>query len=174
MIRNLFGLNKNFKILIGYGSMTGAAESISEILLNKLIQKFYHVDRKELNNVEINTLSEYDYIIILLSTTGDGEQPDNAMKFYKKLRKDREINLEEQEYAILGLGSTDYNNFCHASKCLYRIFKRLKMKPFIDIEYADDATGLEAVVEPWLEKIVSYLFDERQKVSNWFIKSMSS
>ena len=143
--------------------MTGTAESISEILLNKLKKKFYYVDLKKLNNVEIVKLDVYDYIIIFLSTTGDGEQPDNAIKFFKKIRKYKETKLENKKYAILGLGSSDYNNFCHASKCLYRVFKRLKMKEFINIEYADDATGLEIIVEPWLDKVVSYLFDEKNK-----------
>ena len=173
MLSYLFGSNKNFKILIAYCSVTGNAENIAKILLERLRKRFNNIFIKELNNVEIDNLNQYDYIIIIISTTGDGEYPDNSRLFCKKIRKYRENKIENLKVAMLGLGSTDYNNFCHASKCLDRILKRLKIKYFMDVEYADDAIGLECIVEPWMNKVVEFLFNEHSKIRNWFIKSMS-
>jgi len=172
MISKLFGLNKNFKILVTYGSATGNAENISKILLEKLHKRFYNIEIKELNDV--TDFLTFDYIIIILSTTGDGEYPDNARLFCKKLRKCRENKLEGVKIAMLGLGSTDYNNFCHASKCLDRILRRFKVKYFIDVEYADDATGLHVIVDPWIDKVLDLLFNEYNTIRNWFIKSMNT
>ncbi len=155
-------------ILIGYGSMMGNSQAISEILFKRLNKNFPDIDLKELNDVEIKDLNQYNYVIVILSTTGSGEQPDNSRFFYRKLRKYRE-NIDTN-YAILGLGSSDYNSFCHASKCVDRIFKKLQIKSFMDIEFADDATGIEDVVDPWLDKVVFYFDSLNFPGLNFLIK----
>jgi len=53
-----------------------------------------HSKISDIHHISLN--DTYDYIIIILSTTGDGEQPDNAKLFYKKLRKYKERNCKSQ------------------------------------------------------------------------------
>ena len=89
------------------------------------------------------------------STTGDGEQPENVIKFWRKLRsKSLESDyLAKLNYTILGLGDTNYNQFCNAPKALHRRLTELGAKTFYPPGWADDGTGLEIVVEPWLENL---------------------
>merc|ERR1711936_1074972 len=93
--------------------------------------------------------------VIISSTTGDGEQPENVIKFWRKLRpKSLECDyLAHMSYTILGLGDTNYNNFCNAPKALHRRLTELGARTFYPPDWADDGTGLEIVVEPWLENL---------------------
>jgi len=100
-------------------------------------------------------LEEARFVIIVSSTTGDGEQPENVIKFWRKLRpKSLESDhLAHMSYTILGLGDTNYNNFCNAPKALHRRLTELGARTFYPPDWADDGTGLEIVVEPWLENL---------------------
>lgn len=104
------------------------------------------------------------------STTGDGEQPENVIKFWRKLRpKSLESDyLAHMSYTILGLGDTNYNNFCNAPKALHRRLTELGARTFYPPDWADDGTGLEIVVEPWLENLweaVENLSDNSESVT---------
>lgn len=170
-----FFTNKYLNILITYGSQTGCAQSISEILHKKLSAFIRDIKIITMNEIEdIKKLTTYDYIIFIVSTTGDGDFPDNANKFWRKLRRYKEKDLTEINYCILGLGSTDYNNFCFSSKSLRRRLNKNLAKEYLPIEFADDATGLEDIVEPWLVKIERFLRLKQKNIQNWFIKSMTS
>lgn len=100
-------------------------------------------------------LEEARFIIIVSSTTGDGEQPENVIKFWRKLRPKSLASdyLAHISYTILGLGDTNYNNFCNAPKALHRRLTELGARTFYPPDWADDGTGLEIVVEPWLDNL---------------------
>ena len=98
-------------------------------------------------------IEEAKAVIIVTSTTGDGEQPENVIKFWRKLRPKTLApdHLSHVTYTILGLGDTNYNQFCNAPKALHRRLSELGATTFYPADWADDGTGLEIVVEPWLE-----------------------
>ena len=77
------------------------------------------------------------------------------IKFWRKLRpKSLESDyLAHISYTILGLGDTNYNQFCNAPKALHRRLTELGARTFYPPDWADDGTGLEIVVEPWLENL---------------------
>ena len=98
-------------------------------------------------------MEEAKRVIIVSSTTGDGEQPENVIKFWRKLRPKSlsPHHLGHWRFALLGLGDTNYNQFCNAPKALLRRLTELGAAAFYPAAWADDGTGLEVVVEPWLE-----------------------
>jgi methionine synthase reductase len=98
-------------------------------------------------------LESLDVLIIVSSTTGDGEQPEDLTKFWRKLRPRTLPNdhLAHIQFSILGLGDTNYNQFCNGPKNLQRRLRELGGKEFYTAGWADDGVGLELVVEPWLE-----------------------
>jgi methionine synthase reductase len=57
----------------------------------------------------------------------------------------------------LGLGDTNYSNFNNTAIRLDRKLLDLGAKPIIPKGLADDATGLEEVVEPWIESLFDIL-----------------
>lgn len=168
-----FFSNKYLNILITYGSQTGNAETISEILYKNLIKFIVTIKRTELNNIEIKDFNNYDYIIIILSTTGDGDFPDNSNKFWRRMRRYKEKDLDKMNYILLGLGSTDYSNFCFSSKSLERRLLKNKAKKSMETKFADDAVGLEDVVDPWLQDVEDFLRKKQKDIQNWFVRNMT-
>ncbi|KAJ3154793.1 hypothetical protein HDU89_008033 [Geranomyces variabilis] len=139
-----------------YASQTGNAEwvakHIHEEALARGIKSACHV----LDDHAKADLSGNNAIVLVASTTGDGDPPDNATKFWRWLRRAKGADLEAfkgKPYAVLGLGDTNYSNFCNTAKRLDRRMNDLGSIPFTKSGFADDATGLEAVIDPWLKKL---------------------
>lgn len=81
-------------------------------------------------------------LVLVASTTGDGDVPDNATKFYRFLKRDpKRTALKDKEYLLLGLGDTNYDVFCGGAKRLDRELVKLGMKCLGERGWADDATG---------------------------------
>lgn len=97
--------------------------------------------------------------------TGDGDPPENACLFWRKIRsKDlSESYLAHVEYALLGLGDTNYTTFLGYPKSLEKQLQKLGAKPIYSSGWADDAVGLETVVDPWIENLWPAL--ENQKAN---------
>ncbi|XP_062519373.1 methionine synthase reductase-like [Corticium candelabrum] len=143
------------RFLILYASQTGQAEAIakSEIYTNAfdhdlspVIFCMSQTDRKF-------NLEEEPVVVIVASTTGDGDPPDTAGKFWRRIKKSTvsKTTFKNLKFALLGLGDSNYTNFCNFSKMLNKRLTELGATPFYDTGYADDAVGLERVVEPWTE-----------------------
>lgn len=99
--------------------------------------------------------------VLVTSTTGDGDPPENVRPFLRYLRrKDLPAGaLGGVRYALLGLGDTNYENFCAAGKRVDGALRKLgavRLGPRAD---ADDAVGLEAVVEPFIASVYPLLVE---------------
>ena len=81
------------------------------------------------------------------------------MPFLKKLRSKevREKGLKHLSYTILGLGDSNYSQFCNGPKNIHKKLLLLGAKTFYEPGWADDGVGLEIVVEPWIEGIWTLL-----------------
>ncbi|KAG0724632.1 Methionine synthase reductase [Chionoecetes opilio] len=82
---------------------------------------------------------------------GDGDPPDSARKLWKQLRQWSGSSLTHLSYTVLGLGDTNYTNFCNFGKTVDKRLGALGAQRFYRCGWADDSTGLEEVVEPWCE-----------------------
>jgi sulfite reductase alpha subunit-like flavoprotein len=169
-----FLTKKNISIYIFYGSQTGYAESVAKHLFNEIQNKVkpIHNNIDILNNFFNYTIQKDDFVIILLSTTGDGDFPDNAMKFYKVIKKYREPLLTNINYALIGFGDSNYRSYCHSSKYLNRRLHKLKATQFLETHYNDEATGDQ--VDEWLNKVLEYLKNYKRNILSWFMNSMNN
>ncbi len=98
-----------------------------------------------------NLSEETSPIVIVCSTTGEGDLPEAAFKFWNKLKRLNEASgyLKKIKYALLGLGDTNYSIFCGGPKKLHKKFQELGAKCFYGPFWADDGTSLELEVEPF-------------------------
>jgi len=95
------------------------------------------------------------YIVIVCSTTGEGEPPDNAAKFVRRIKKKTlsSRHLQHLYFAVLGLGDSNYTNFCNCPKGILSRLQDLGATSFYEAGFGDDAVGLEEVVEPWIDQL---------------------
>ena len=170
-IFNFFHKNKHIRILIVYASQLGNTKVIANILYKKI--KMLYKDIYELNFIEnIELLEEYDYIIFLISTTGDGEIPDNGKKFWKILRKYRKDLLIK--YFLVGFGDSNYNSFCHSAKCLDRKLKFLKAKEVMPMVLIDDAVYDVDNTKKWIDDVSEKLLILENKIKLEYSQKMTN
>uniref|UniRef100_A0A665VEV8 Methionine synthase reductase n=1 Tax=Echeneis naucrates TaxID=173247 RepID=A0A665VEV8_ECHNA len=144
----------NTRFVILYGSQKGQAQSIAEGIAveaedHGLVAELSCLNQSEKYNLE----KEKAPVVFIVSTTGDGEPPDNALQFVKGIKK-KTLSTDHYKhlcYALLALGDTNYANFCNCGKTIERRLQALGAKQFYVTGYADDGVGLEVVVDPWLE-----------------------
>jgi methionine synthase reductase len=76
------------------------------------------------------------------SNTGDGDAPDNSLKFWRFLRRNKDKTyFNHIQLAVLGLGDSNYSNFNNTAKRLEKKFKDLGATVFHERGLADDAEG---------------------------------
>ncbi|KAK4008203.1 hypothetical protein OUZ56_013355 [Daphnia magna] len=139
-----------------YGSQTGQSKSIAEDIKTKAESFNYDVEMMSMDeSVEKMPWKEYRFLIIITSSTGDGDPPENAGIFWRKIRSKNLGNdyLCHLEYALLGLGDTNYTTFLGYPKSVEKQLQKLGAKQFYKSGWADDAVGLEIVVDPWIENL---------------------
>lgn len=104
-------MTTNFKrVIIAYGSESGNAEQLAGKLNKLSCFDSVNLELVDLNQLQLQTLSTEDFVLVVTSTFGDGEPPGNADKFAEQLVTCDE--LPPFKYAIFALGDVAYANFC--------------------------------------------------------------
>ncbi|KAI8093114.1 uncharacterized protein BX664DRAFT_357588 [Halteromyces radiatus] len=140
--------------LILWASQTGSAEWIAKNIHSEAAQRGYKGTCVLMDDYEKSTIDTAGVIIFVSSNTGDGDPPDNALKFWRFLRRNKDKNyFADRQITLLGLGDTNYSNFNNTVKRIEKKCKELGATIFYEKGLADDAEGLENVVDPWIEKL---------------------
>jgi sulfite reductase alpha subunit-like flavoprotein len=86
-------------------------------------------------------------LIIASSATGDGEQPENVIKLWQKVRP-KSLPLSPLQCTLHGLVDTNYDEFCGGPRTMHRRLAELGAACCRPPE-----PGLEVAVKPWLEDL---------------------
>ncbi|KAI9299074.1 riboflavin synthase domain-like protein [Neoconidiobolus thromboides FSU 785] len=147
------------KLSIFYGSETGNSEAIARQL--GLEAKSRITSTKFDSEIEVNELNTFTkhinnstetICIIICSSTGDGEPPENALKFDEYLENsiNSEKVLSNLHFILLGMGDKTYDlTFGLFPIKIYNSLLRLGAKPLMPLSITDDDEGTDIVFEPW-------------------------
>ncbi|CAF1398824.1 unnamed protein product [Adineta steineri] len=160
---------KKWRVLLGFGSETGQSKSIAQGMVD-IASDQHQICAEVFDLDEVDKqfkLEEEPIMVIVTSSTGDGEPPSNASKFWRKIRREKNPQyLSHMKYTVLGLGDTNYSNFCNCGRVLDRRFEELGATRFYPSAWADDAVGLDLTIEPWLEGLWPALKETLSKIGN--------
>jgi len=138
-------------LLILFGSQTGTAEGLAKRLAKESEKRGFAPSVLELNDYQKANLTAAQKAIIISSTWGEGDPPDNAVNFWSWLNAAVAPRLENLQYAVLGLGDKNYSEFCGASKKFDSRLealgaRRLLARGECDVDY-------EAPAKVWAESL---------------------
>ncbi|EHR40983.1 MULTISPECIES: FMN-binding protein MioC [Alishewanella] len=138
------------------GSQMGAAEYVAEQVAETLVQAGYDVTTHL--KPELNQLNQHAIWLVITSTYGAGDLPDNIQPFADQLAQDQG-DLTTLSYAVITLGDSSYDTFCLAGA---KIAALLQLKgarcllPGLDID-AQDPELPEDQALVWLPQFINSL-----------------
>jgi sulfite reductase (NADPH) flavoprotein alpha-component len=98
-------------ILVLYASQTGQAESLARRTAASLIAGGQAAVTLSLKEATPDLLQHASQALCVVSTAGEGDAPDEAMRFEHTLMKKR-VELGQLTFAILALGDRTHGHFC--------------------------------------------------------------
>jgi len=93
------------------GSTLGGAEYVAEHLAEKLDEAGYSTST--LHGPLLEDLPAEGVWLLVSSTHGAGDLPDNILPLYEEL-KEQQPDLSQVRFGAIGIGSREYDTFCGA------------------------------------------------------------
>lgn len=112
-------------LAILFGSQTGNAERLAKQLAKEAGRQGFAPTVHDLAKFEPARLAAERNVLIVTSTYGDGEPPDNARAFWEVLNRDTAPRLEGLRFSVCALGDRSYPKFCQFGKDLDARLERL-------------------------------------------------
>lgn len=112
-------------VTILFGSQTGTAETLSKKTAKQLKAANCEPKVIDMSEVTPEDIKAVEHVLIITSTYGEGEPPDNALSFHKALMADGAPDLSGVKYSVLGLGDSSYPDYCQCSKEIDARFEAL-------------------------------------------------
>ncbi|MGH8044369.1 MAG: PepSY domain-containing protein, partial [Stenotrophomonas sp.] len=129
--------------LVAFASQSGVAEQLAWRAAAQLQAAGATVVVRPLGQLDAATLQQTGQALFVASTFGDGEAPDAARVFERRLLT-RPLPLPNLRYGLLGLGDTGYARFCGFSRALDRWLGEQgaqRLFPTVEVD-RDDAVAL--------------------------------
>ena len=145
-------------LTILYASQTGNAKGVASKLAASAKAAGISVVLKNTADYKVKSIKNETHLLIVASTNGEGEAPDDAIEFHEFLLGKKAPKLPNLSYSVLALGDSSYEFFCQTGKDFDERLKALGAKqvtPRIDCDVDYDSDS-----ESWTLNIVETLKEE--------------
>ncbi len=146
------------KLTIIYASQTGNAKGVAEGLEKQAAALGVTVELLDASDVKGKALSKLSHLIIVASTNGEGEAPDNAIELHEFLQSKKAPKLSNLQYGVIGLGDSSYEFFCQTGKDFDAFLSKLGAKAFI--ERVDCDVDYDASVQDWTKQALDIVQEQ--------------
>lgn len=142
-------------LLILFGSQTGTAQNLARRIAREAAPRGFNarvVDAAEFEKIDWKKETN---LLVVTSTYGDGDMPDNAQNFWEWLQTDAARAVACLNFSVLGLGDTNYEHFCAAGKKIDARLKELGAKQVHPLAECD--LNYETKAKEWTSNVLSIL-----------------
>ncbi|KAB8260703.1 hypothetical protein BDV32DRAFT_149138 [Aspergillus pseudonomiae] len=156
-------------IVIFYGTQSGTSYELARHLSRSIFQLFSKATIvADLSDYDYDSLSELPpnvIVLFILSTYGEGDPPDNAIRFDewldKGLRQHPSGYLSHLHYAVLGLGNSNYKHYNQFSKKVQKELEAAGGCPILDLTLADDSSGFtRGDYSEWSRQLINVMVEQ--------------
>ena len=142
-----------------YASETGTAEDLAYNLFD-ILKRSKLVNIESIGTYDVTKLPDEDIVVLIVSTTGDGEVPSCMIAFWKfLLQKHLSSTAGSVEVAVFGLGDSSYEKYNAAARRLTMRTKQLGAKELLPLGLGDDqyVHGYFTGYMKWLKELAIFL-----------------
>ncbi|GJL37901.1 sulfite reductase [NADPH] flavoprotein alpha-component [Enterobacter hormaechei] len=136
-------------------SQTGNARRVAEALRDDLLAAKLNVKLVSAGDYKFKQIANEKLLIVVASTQGEGEPPEEAVALHKFLFSKKAPKLDGTAFAVLGLGDTSYEFFCQAGKDFDSKLAELGAERLLDRVDAD--VEFQAAAAEWRARVVEVL-----------------
>jgi MioC protein len=138
------------QIGIFVATMTGTAEMCAEEVESALARAGLRVARHLMDGLDVAALAPYDMLVIISSTYGHGDIPDNGQALFESIEAGG--SLTGKAFAVFGLGDRTYAaTFCEAGQkwdVLFAAKGASRVAPLVQHD-ASSGTLAEDIAAEW-------------------------
>lgn len=143
------------EVTILFGSQTGNAQGLAKKAGKKLEENGFKIEVSSMSDFKPNNLKKVKNLLIVVSTHGEGDPPDNALSFHEFVHGKRAPKLEDLRFSVLSLGDSSYEFFCQTGKEFDEKLEELggvRLHPRVDCDLDYDEPAAE-----WLDGVLNGL-----------------
>ncbi|MEN8870970.1 MAG: flavodoxin domain-containing protein [Akkermansiaceae bacterium] len=142
-------------VTILWGSQTGNAEGVAKKFMKALKAGNYEPEVFDMAAYDKSKLPTEKNLLVITSTYGDGEPPDNAADFHEYIMGDSVPSLVGVNFSVFSLGDSEYPDFCQCgiefdqrleAFGAKRIFERVDCDVDYDDQFAEWKKGVMAAM----------------------------
>ncbi len=115
-----------------FGSQSGNSEELTSKLAKQA--KAYGLEGTihDMDGFDFNSLSERKRVLVVCSTWGEGEMPDNAEELWQFASSDAAARLDGVHFSVCALGDVSYEFYCQCGKDWDRRLEELGATRLVD------------------------------------------
>jgi sulfite reductase (NADPH) flavoprotein alpha-component len=125
---------------VAYASQTGFAQRLAELSTDSLRAADAAPALSALDALPVARLVASETALFIVSTTGEGDPPDNALAFAVEAMSTTP-DLTHLRYALLALGDRRYARYCAFGHALDEWLRRCGATPLFDMVEVDNGDG---------------------------------
>jgi sulfite reductase (NADPH) flavoprotein alpha-component len=136
--------------LIAFASQTGFAAELANRTAQSMQAAGTPVLLASLQDIDEQILRKTKSALFVVSTTGEGDAPDPAVAFVRKVL-DSSVALNDLSYGVLALGDREYDNYCAFGHRLDQWLRHQGATALFDVVEVDN--GDEGALRHWQHQL---------------------
>ena len=147
-------------ITILFATEMGNSESCANYISSEFEKRKLAIQCMNMKDFDHAELPKKGLLLIVTSTTGDGDPPSDALSLYDQLT-DYALDLSARTFAVLALGDSSYPNFAQCGRDFDRMLGELGAKRVID--RIDCDVDYEEPSKQFCEQLYAYFANEPEQ-----------